>query len=392
MSNQKKDPGLFVFKEDEQVMKEAMSSTPSKPKNNKVSSSKNTEDFLPVSLYEYSLGIKNIEAKYITYNEAEVFVSKPMQLKGNVMEIELASTEEHPVFDMIQGVAIDKQTSVEYYLSYKQKPTASDWVPILPKNQKVVTGERLFLKSRKATFLFPSRMDTVLVYENGLLMDRNDYTLLSNQQVDIPRAKSGSVYTVSYTPDSYKKNPWVLQLNDYKKYVQQITERFERGTDINKTVSLAYTPFIDMERIVNEEGYNPNTSTYKPIQVTLTDASIQSKSGSIRKLVEPYRPELLEDAFTYNKTLYLDKSWSDMHDYSLDPNEYYGGFDYYQWKNKLTFTEQFNVKKVHENMPYTHGNATIDVTYDALVTDFRLKIILRRNTSTDVTATPKVQD
>lgn len=388
----KKDPGLFIFKEENKEASEVQGSYPSKPISNLASKNKKDEEHNPVSLYEYSLGIKNIKAEYTTYKEAEVFVTKPMHLMANVMEVELEAMESHPVFDDLSGEAIDRQTSVEYYLSYKQKPTPDDWVPILPKGEKEVRGERLFLVSNRGKLRFPAKMETINVYENGLKVDRSKFTLLNNQEVNIQRPTAGSIYTVSYKPDEYKKNPWLLQLNDYKQYVQRVTEVFEDGTDINKTISLKYTPFIDIERILKEENYNPNTSAYKPIQVRLVDASIQGKNQSIKKLIEPYRKELINEAYTYNKTLYLDKSWSDMQAYNLDKKDYYGGFDYYQWKNKLKFTEHFKVKRLAENQPYTHGNANVEVSYDALVTDFRLKIILRRNTATETTAAPRVKE
>ena len=143
---------------------------------------------------------------------------------------------------------------------------------------------------------------------------------------------------------------------------------------------------------MEEPAYNPNTSAYKPIQVRLVDADIQGRNRKTLKLVDAYREELLATAYTYNKTLYRDKSWSELRAYDLNENSYYGGFDYYHWQNKLTFTEQFNVARLKENLAYTHGNATIEVTYQTLVTQFRLKVIVRRNSAQEQTATPKVAD
>ena len=389
--SKRKDPGLFVFKENEKKQTSEVS-YPGKPFTRASANENSDLSLRPTSLYEYSMGLKNIEASYATYQEAEVFVSKPIPIKESVMEVELGANEEHPVFDSLSGEALDRRTSVEYYVSYKQKPTPSDWLPILPKNEKMVRGERLFLSAGRAELRFPAQMQTLKVYENGLLLPKERFLIMNSQEVSIPNASSNSIYTVSYQPNEYKQNPWTIQLNDYKQYVQRMTEVFEKGTDINKTIELSYSPYIDLEKILSDENYNPNTSAYKPIEVRLINADIQTKNRTIRKVVEPYRPELLDEAYTYNKTLYLDKSWSDMKQHNLSGEEYYGGFDYYHHKNKLTFTEHFDVKRLPENMPHTHGNADIEVSYDALVTDFRLKIILRRNTTTEVTATPKVND
>lgn len=385
------DPHLFLFKQDEQLRQQTTAPYPSKPHDNVPSNTTTHEEHRPVYLYEYALGLKNIKATHTTYAETEVFVSKPMNIKGNVMEVELEATEDHPFFDPLSGEAIDRQTSIEYYVAYKQKPTASDWVPLLPKDQKEIKGERLLFSGTKAALRFPAVLSTIRVYQNGLVMNRSDYLLVSDSMIDIPLRESGSIYTVTYTPNVYKHNPHVLELNDYKSHVERITETFTQGTDINKTIHLSYTPFIDMEQILSEEEYNPNTSKYKPIQVTFKNGSIQGKNRTNLQVVEPYREELKDSAFTYNKTLYLDKSWSDLKGYNLGES-YYGGFDYYQWKNRLTFTEHFNVPRLPENARFTHGNADIEVSYDALVTDFRLKIILRRNTATSTTATPKVNN
>lgn len=387
-----RDPGLFLFKEDKTLKEHTTANYPSKPHDNIPSNTSTHEEHKPVNLYEYSLGLKNIKALHTTYPETELFVSKPMNVKGNVMEVELEANEEHPVFDDLNGQAIDRQTSVEYYVSYKQKPSVNDWLPILPIGQEMIHGEKLFFNGTKARLRFPAKLDSIEVYKNGLKMLRGESLLVNDQTIDIPRKESGSIYTVSYAPNNYKMNPNVIQMNDYKAHTQRIVERFEQGTDINKTIHLTYTPFIDMERILEEqENYNPNTSDYQPIQVTLVDGTIQGKNRTSLQVVEPYRPDLKESAFTYNKSLYLDKSWSEMQSYSLG-EDYYGGFDYYQWKNRLTFTEPFNVPRLAENVRHTHGNATVEVAYDALVTDFRLKIILRRNTATTLTATPKVND
>lgn len=390
--NTVKDPGLFIFKEEEQNQKANFSGNPSKPIENTISGKEREQAQTPTSMYEYSLGIKDIKAEYITYGERQAYVSKPLVIPGNVMEIELETTEEHPIFDDVSGKATNRRTSIEYLISYKDKPNASDWLPLLPKGQKTVVGERLFFINQQAQLRFPSKIETIKVYANGLLLTDKERTLLSNQSLSIVSYSSGIVYTVDYTPDSYKKDPWVFKVNDYKTDVQTIVESFPNGTAFNNTLTLGRYPYVDMQKILSEENYDPNTSSYKPIQVRLVNASLQGKGRTVLKLVEPYQESLLKEAYTYNRSLYKDKSWSQLHAYSIDPDDYYGGFDYYHWKNKLTFTEQFNVKQLQENLDYTHGNAEIEVTYQALISTFRLKIILRRNTAEELTASPKVSD
>lgn len=387
-----KDPGLFVFQENKNVLSGTGSTAPGKPMDAGATATVAKEMTNPTNLYEYSLGIKDIQAKYVTYGERQAFVTKPLIIPGNVMEVELEATENHALFDIVDGRASDRQTSVEYYISYKNKPSASDWVPLLPKGTRLIQSERLFLQNGEATFRFPAEMDTVVLYENGLRQTSNRFVLLSNQSLSLVFANPNAIYTIDYVPDQYKKDPWCFKLNDYKYDTQTITESFPQGTAFNKTLTLEHYPFVDMQRILAEADYNPNTSDYKPIQVQLTDASIQGRSRTVLKQVEPFRADLLGMAYTYNKTLYRDKSWSELKNYSIDATNYYGGFDYYHWKNKLTFTEHFQTKQLQENLAYTHGNATVEVTYETIITQFRLKIILRRNTSEELTVTPEVAD
>lgn len=386
-----KDPALFIFQDTERMGEMSPTGGPAKPSDNIKEETDSSVEYRPISLYEYSLGLKNIQAEYITYKEAQAFVTKPVHLYGNVLEVELEASEEHPHFDRTSELDVNLRTSVEYYISYVQKPAVNDWLPILPKGQEEVLGERLFFNNNRATLRFSAKMPTIRVYQNGIEMPRGAFTLLNKQELSLEQPNDESIYTVNYTPDSYQQNPWTIQLMDYKEQTQRITEIFH-GTDTQKTIHLDYTPFIDTERMLSEENYNPNTSAYRPIEVQLVNGSIQGRNNTLKKLVEPYRKDLEQEAYTYNKTLYLDKSWSDMKDYSLDTENYYGGFDYFHHENKLTFTEHFNVPRLQENLPYTHGNADIEVSYDALVTDFRLKIILRRNTETETTVTPKVND
>lgn len=387
-----KDPGLFIFQETTEKTRANPTNNPSKPLDS-YASGKTVETIqTPTSMYEYSLGLKDIQAKHITYGERQAYVSKPLEIPGNVMEIELEATEEHPLFDTVSGKATDRRTSVEYSISYKDKPSMADWVPLLPSGQMEVEAERLFFTNQDAELRFPARIETIVVYANGLKMNNKDVVLLSNQALTVIHYSVGTVYTVDYTPDSYKKDPWTFKLNDYKSEAQTIVETFVKGTAFNKTIALAHYPFVDMQQVLAVADYNPNTSDYQPIQVRLKNASIQGKARNTVKLVEPYRLDLTDDAYTFNKSLYKDKSWSELKPYSIDSSAYYGGFDYYQWKNKLTFTESFNVKQLQENLDYTHGNAEIEVTYQTLISSFRLKIVLRRNTAEELTASPKVSD
>lgn len=390
----KKDPGLQTFGQEQYKNTSGLAeSNPSKPYEYALSSQMSDKSLVPESLYLYSLGLREIQAKSIQYGEKQAYVTKPLPIPGNVMEVQLEASEDHPLFDELSGNSSSRQTSVEYYLSYKQKPGPSDWIPILPMSEKTIKGERLMPDvNGSCTLRFAAKMTSVRVYANGLLMSQGHVLLLDENRLTIQTYDAGSIYTVDYEPDSYRQNPWTFKLSDYKKDVIRAVERFENGTAYNKTVTLEHSPFIDLSRMRNSVDYNPNTDEYKPISVYLKDASIQGEGNILLKEIQPFDADMPNKAFTYNRTLYEDKSWSELKPYDLSKEPAYKGFDYYQWKNKVTFTEHFNAKNLRENLPYSHGNATIEVHYDALITSFRLKMILRRNSGSEKTVTPKVND
>lgn len=344
----------------------------------------------PENLYVYSMGLREIDIKSIQYTETEAFVSKPFQIPGNVMEIELETEETHPLFDEIGGRAAGTQTSIEYYISHKSRPNVSDWYPILPQGTKEVISERLFPNSNGiATLRFPAKLSTIVCYANGLKLADGLMTTLSEQTIQLNQLNKDTIYTVNYTPDSYRQNPYVFELDSVKKDVVRHIETFEKGTAFNKTVTLSHYPYIDLNTILKEDDYNPNTSDYKPVEVYLKNATLQGERNSLIKEVQPYSPDSTLP-YTYNRTYYQDKTWSQMNNYDLAGTPPYLGFDYYQFKNKLTFTEHFNAQPLEQNLPYSHGNASIEVHYDTLMTEFRLKIILRRNTAAETMVTPKV--
>lgn len=343
----------------------------------------------PTNMFEYMMGIKDISLTNETYTERQALVTKPIVVSGNVKEIELLTTENHPVFDSIGGIATTRRTSIEYYISYKDNPSLEDWKPILPKGEKKVIGERLFFNGKQATLRFAAELQTLVVFKDGIELSKDDILIINTKSISIPKLDAFSIYTINYTPESSIANPWTIEMDNFKSDVRTNKQVF-KGTAYNKSLQLDYYPYIDYAKIAAIQDYNPNTSTYKPISVRLINASLSGQNNTRIQTVNPYSKD--EKTYTYNKTLYKDKSWSSLVPYSIDPSKVYLGFDYYQWKNKLVFTETFNAAQTVNNRSLTHGLADIEVTYDYLATNFRLKAILRRNTASEITVTPELLD
>lgn len=384
-----KDSGRFIFGRDApEAYIDDIDSNPSKPKN-MLNDTRDTESMSPDRLYTYSMGISEIRANNNTYEESNAFVTKPIQVHENVLQISLDSVEEHPVFDEISGRANDRQTSIEYYVSMQSNPNLADWIPILPEQTEHVKSERLFFDGVNATTLFPFQISTVEVFRDGIRLKEEDYYILNNQQVQLTTINRDVIYTVNYTPNTFVKNPYLIEVNDYKYNTTRMTEEFPQGTDVNKTITLSHVPYIDREKIIQEENYNPSTSDYKPIEVDIVNSRIQGPNGTLVNYVPSFKMREGEP-YMNNKTLYLDNSWSDMKRYNLE--EGYLGIDYYQYKNKITLAEHINIPMIIENEKETPGTGTIRVSYDALATEFRLKVILRRNTQKEITTTPKLKE
>lgn len=383
------DSGHFIFNKERSPLRERMNQNPSKPDNmRRESINKNTG--IPDSLYTYSMGISQIEAKNNSYEEENIYVSKPIKINENVLEVSLDALEEHPVFDEVSGRTSKQQTSVEYYISIDEKPSLNDWIPILPKNIDKVKSERLFFEGITAKTLFSFRMNTIEVYRDGLKLNGSDYNILNNQQIQIENVDTSRIYTVNYSPNTYTNDPYRISINDYKYKTERIEEEFPRGTDINKSIKLKHVPYIDREQLLKEENFNPNTSNYKPVEVYIKDASIRDGLGGSTNYVPAKKPKDDNMPYMNNKTLYLDNSWSRMKPFNLE--EPYLGLDYYQYKDKITFASHINIPMIEENEHETPGTGTIVVSYDAIITEFRLKIILRRNTQKEITATPRVKE
>ena len=346
--------------------------------------------------YEYLYGIKNLEIKHIQYENKSVYVSKPMNVAGNVMQVSLSAIEEHPLFDTLNNKAADRQTSVEYYIASvgtNPNPTLDEWYPILPESERTVKSELLMFESaRTAELRFPALIGSkAVVYRNGLALENGEWAFAdggSKMRLLIERDQT-AIYTIDYTPNAEFYNPWLIDINQSNSQPVKHTQIFETGTNHNKTVVLEKYPYINYELINTTDGYDQNLSSYVPIKVSLQNASITGPSRVTYKEVLPLQSGN-QVVFTKNVTNYKTGHPETLKPYSIDPDKAYNGFEYYHEGNKLFFSETFNKADIHTNLQESHGNANIVVEYEYLSSDFRMKIILRRNSTDENTLTPIV--
>jgi hypothetical protein len=350
---------------------------------------------------EYVYGLKDISLLDKQHEKSSVFVSKPYQVEGNVMQVALNAIESHPSF-YTDGQLQLRQTSIEYYVTHMLNPTTEQWYALLPEEQSTVVNEFLLFDSKRTAYLrFPcNTKKSVNVYCDGVLVDKDDwsFTLSESGTYQIYISKNfndKACYTIDYTPDNSIRDPWVVDFQmlgaKSSQYINKdgASGQIFNGTNHNGMVELDYYPYIDYNAIYSTTNYDPNTSAYKPLQVVLEDANIIAQNKGIHVKVTPYSGVLeTGKAYTKNITDYL----SPDKQYTFRPYDTvsYPIFEYYQSGRDIYFGETFNRSEVVENNGIAHGNATVRVQYQYLVSNVRLKIILRRLDSSNQGITPIV--
>lgn len=326
---------------------------------------------------EYSLGLYDIKASLMSYENTGIYLSKPFDVKGNAIEVELQTYENHPVFD----TGAVRQTSIEYYVTYANAPTIEQWLPILPKDQTTVINELMFFKtSTIATLRFTLLQGaTINVYENGIRMLDQEWEIYPDCkriQIRKDRFIPSNKYTIDYTPNPYVYNPWIVNLIENGLEPIVTKETFTSGTNRNGTLYLSKYPYVDKET-------DPN-----PIKVTLFNANIASPAD----VGDPYTlisyTEVPNEPFTKNVTNYQGED-PQITNYSILADNVYLGFEYLHNGDQLQFSETFVDSNDITNKEINHGDADIEVEYKILAPVIRLKAILR-NTSNEPLVTPSL--
>lgn len=343
--------------------------------------------------YEYMYGVKDLGIKGAEYAEKSIYVSKPLDIPGNIMEVSLQASEDHPVFNSASGEAAERQTSVEYYVSYVENPTSVDWHPILPEGQKEVKCELLiFENARTASLRFPAlTLMPTTVYKDGIKFDDWSFTSGATQIQLLAERNAASKYTIDYTPNAEIFDAWKVDIAQQGLKVARQVDTFVDGTNHNKTLNLTKYPYVDMEKINLDGDWDANTG-YRPIVVTLKNANIAGPDRTTLREVLPKSGDTSQKVYTYNVTDYKTKEWKVPKLYSLVKDTPYTVFEYWHESNKLYFSETFNKSELLTNQEYNHGNAEVQVEYDYLISNFRVKIIFRRNGPAASSVSPMVHE
>lgn len=305
-----------------------------------------------VTKYEYNYGLYNLAVRHNEYHQTGVYVSRTIPFNGNMKTFSLQATEEHP--EVIPGVPL---TDIEYY-AYDGK----NWNSILPFNKTKITCELLMPRLEggeyRASLRFPLEGGLV-VRKNGqdvtgeMRLEPDNQSLVFLQHYDV-----SAYYTAEYIP---ARSAYMIDFLEKSKVDGEVVTRRSieqfSGTNSSGVITLKNHPFVDKEKLNQQTlDYNPTflNNNYLPIKVKVVDST-------------GYHIEQKMDVNDLqfginNKTDYFDDSNSVMDWY--DPDR---GYEYIVRGNEVHF---------NTSIP---ASSRIIVEYPYLVSDVRVKAILRRN-------------
>lgn len=354
-----------------------------------------SQSWAAVNKLSYLYGAYNISVYGRKHRDQSIYISKPLPLSTNATKISLETDEKH--HDIEIGPEVDdpimkgkksretaRITDIEYYITYKKNPTATDWIPILPINKKYVQGELLsgnlvkgippeFEEEAKKgnpliiySFRFPVVSDkTVVLRRNGVVMDPSTYKISDDGRMIGIYQKfytASSIYTVDYKPVD---SAWIVNLDESvditpTQYIDENGEtgEFFKSANQDNQIQLKHKPYLFRNRLFT---FNEDELTYKQNNETL-QVSSPDFPIIVRVNGEEYK----------NITDYTTNSYDVER---LKENE---GKTFAQIGNTIIFGKPIDGSKIE--------NITVDYYYVA--TDIRLKAILRRNSVEDESVTP----
>ena len=343
----------------------------------------------PVNKLSYLYGAYDISLFGRTYHRSSIHITKELPLSSNAHTLSLTTDEKHHYIsvgpdevDSITNMPIQnssKITDIEYYITDRKHPEASEWKSILPANHKYVEGELLLgddgldpcqelLEAGTINFSlrfpFVSR-ETLLVKRNGVPMNRSMYLLCDNaQKVGIKRNyySPTSIYTVDYKP---AESAYFIDLKDdidieptqFINDKGEVGEKFQSIDQHNK-VMLSHMPYLHRDYLYDYEETSGRYSDNKSV----LNASSFTYPLIVRVQGEEYK----------NITDYTNNT------YDPDRLKENNGKAFAHIKNEIIFGHPT------DNTPLEN----ISVDYFYMTTSVRMKAILRRNHAGHNSVTP----
>lgn len=349
--------------------------------------------------YKYEYGIKNINIHFKEFKESAVYVSKPIYIEGNIGEVSLSTLEHNPKEKLYNKGINPYDSSLEYYITFNDRPTEEDWIPLMPIEKERVDNELLhFGEGRVAKLRFKcNQAKKKSVYKDGVKLNKQFWSLNPDNTVRIDKDFNPySKYTISYYPDLNLGSPWDINLRPEDKEIVKYRNKdgiagevFTNGTNRNGEIRLSRYPYVDYARLESDEDY-------QPIRVTLESKDdihgLSAPNGDTLTKVGP-TSEKIDGIITKNMTDYEKGNTPNLQPYNTIINQETGlpinpKFEYSHQGRKLCFTETFSNTSLISNQEINHGDANIKVDYEYIRTKARLKIIFRNTSNSKKVITP----
>lgn len=347
-----------------------------------------------VNKLSYLYGAYNISVFGRKYRSQSIYLTKPLPLSTNASRVSLHTTEKHhdleigpEVKDTLTGSGQPRDTAritdIEYYLTHKKNPTATDWKPILPAGKQYVQGELLMgdliqgtpaefsgLNLVTYSFRFPVVSDkSVVLRRNGVVMNPSTYIISEDgRKIGIHQKfyAASSIYTVDYKPTD---DAWFYVLDESAGITptQYIDKNGETGeffsqADVNNSITLKHKPYLFRKDLFS---YHEKENTYEQDQERLSSLAPEFP------MIIRVNGEEFQNITNYATNAYDPER--------LQENE---GKAFAQVGTSIVFGKPIDGSRI-EN---------INVDYYYVATDIRMKAILRRNSVEDESVTPALYD
>lgn len=352
-----------------------------------------SENNIQVVKYEYQYGLYNISINNNEYLDHGVYITSPLT-NLNVQKVEIDTVEDHSMIENIES----EMTCIEYYATEKDNPSYEDWLSILPRNTKRISGELLELKERDGVYLGVTRFapkNIISVMEDGIpLQHREDFEVIG-RDVMISNQRTGSLYTIDYIPtesaysidfvERMKRRQFNTEHNRMEEYIdgQKHNERISIDLSSN-IVSLKYCPFWDRGRISLME---------QDILFNLKNDVLQIGNWNATYLNNEYIPMEIQVILPTGETISQQTDESDIegakvinktdyHDLNKNLLSPFDGnnYEYRVERNEVVF-----------NTELPKGTRIV-VSYYYLTGPIRIKIVMRRNNIDEKGLTPVLHE
>lgn len=341
-----------------------------------------------VSKFEYQYGLYNLAANFNEYSDVGIYVTKPLT-NLNVQKIQLETVEDHPKMENIST----NVTSIEYYVTEKDEPTASDWYSILPTNINTIRGEYMNVDFKDGDYQATLRfsVDKIIdVRGNGIrLIPKIEYKIVG-RRVIIMNYNPSLIYTVDYKPlhtaytvdflDRVTTRVFDPKKNRYDETVtsQKTTNQIDLRTASN-VVDLEKTPFWDrsiINRIEETSGNEEKSRTWNPTYIDNIYIPIEIQ------IILPTGESIMQQTDKFEKGSVFLTNKTDYHNLNHSLLEPFNGSNY-------QYRVERNQIKFNTTLP---KGTRVLANYSFLTGPIRLKIIMRRSIIDEVGLTPVLHE